>query len=164
MSTITIGRSVVPLEHIALVEHFDLAANPRLKTERPFQSRVVLLNRESVLTEQSWQAIAEAHGFRLLPEDSVAANPAVQFRVQTFEPTEGFKPTKPYTTRLLWRDLDGNDQSKLLLTKAVSVVAIVVQGEAPGDESTPDLAAAHDNAAKRSARRRRAAAPAAERT
>jgi hypothetical protein len=156
MSTITIGRSLVPLEHIALVEHFDRAANPRLQTERPFQSRVVLTSRDSILTEEPWQAFAEAHGFRVLPEDAVATNPVVQFRVQTFEPTEGFRPAKPYATRLLWRDLDGNDQSKLLLTKAATVVAIVVKGE-------PDPDAAHANAVKRSARRKRAAAPVAER-
>lgn len=163
MSTITIGRSLVPLEHIALVEHFDLAANPRLQTERQFQSRVVLLNRDSILTEQPWQEFAQAHGFRVLAEDSVATNPAVQFRVQTFEPTEDFKPNKPYVTRLLWRDLDGNDQSKLLLTKAVSVVAIAVKGEPAKAAGEPDSVAAHDNAAKRTARRKRGAVPAAER-
>ena len=156
MTTITIGKSLVPAEHIALVEHFDLAANPRLQTERPFQSRVVLVSRDSILTEEPWQAFAEAHGFRILPEDSVATNPAVQFRVQTFAPTRDFKPNKPYASRLLWRDLDGNDQSKLLVTNPASVVAIAVKGE-------PDPAAARDNAVKRTTRRKRAAAPVPER-
>jgi hypothetical protein len=52
LSTIAIGRSLVPLEHIAFVEHFDRAANPNLKSERAFQSRVVLTSRESILTEE----------------------------------------------------------------------------------------------------------------
>jgi hypothetical protein len=34
MTTITIGRRLVPVEHIALVEHFDTAANPRLRGRR----------------------------------------------------------------------------------------------------------------------------------
>jgi hypothetical protein len=105
MSTITIGKSLVPLEHTALVEHFDLAANTRLQTERAFKSRVVLISRDSVLTEQPWDEFAKEHGFRVLAEDLVATNPAVQFRVQTFEPSGDFQPTKPYATRLLWRDL-----------------------------------------------------------
>jgi hypothetical protein len=86
----------------------------------------------------------------------VATNPLVQFRVQTFTPTGGFKPTKSYVPRLLWRDLDGNDQSKLLLTEAPRVLAIAVKGE-------PDPALAQTNAVKRSARRRRGPALAAER-
>jgi len=156
MSTITIGRSLIPVEHIALVEVYDPTANPRFQTERQFQTRVVLINRESVLTEERWQAFAETHGFRMLPEDQVATNPAVDFRVQTFAPTAGFQPTKPYVTRLLWRDRDGNDQSKLLVTEAMSVVAIVVKGE-------PDPDAAHDNAAKR-ANKRKSNVPEPERT
>ena len=50
-------------------------------------------------------------------EDNVAANPATVFKVESFEPTENFKPTKPYLTRIKWRDQEGNEQSKLLLTK-----------------------------------------------
>ena len=38
MTTITTGKSLVPLEPIALVEHFDMAANPRLQSDKPFQS------------------------------------------------------------------------------------------------------------------------------
>jgi hypothetical protein len=60
MSTITIGRSLVPVEHIAFVEHFDLAANPRLQTERQFQTRVVLLNRDSILTEDAMASLCRS--------------------------------------------------------------------------------------------------------
>jgi hypothetical protein len=63
------------------------------------------------------EAFAEANKFRRLPDDNVATNPAVRFRVETFEPSEGFQPRKPYQSRLKWRDQDGNEQSKLLLTK-----------------------------------------------
>ncbi|MCU1278055.1 MAG: hypothetical protein JWM53_1601 [bacterium] len=126
---------------------------------------MVLVNRESVLTEQPWQEFAGAHGFRVLAEDSVATNPALAFRVQTFEPTADFKPNRPYVTRVLWRDNDGNDHSKLLVTKAVDMVAIAVKGEAANAPSAqPDSGEAHVNAAKRTARRRCAAAPVSERT
>jgi hypothetical protein len=67
--------------------------------------------------------------FRLLPDEQVAAHPTVSFHVETFAPAEGFQPTKPYTTRLRWRDRDGNDQSKLLLTTPETVLAAVVRGE-----------------------------------
>jgi hypothetical protein len=54
--------------------------------------RVVLLNRETVLTEATPQEFANANGFRLLPEDNVATNPAITFRVGSFAPTEDFNP------------------------------------------------------------------------
>jgi putative SOS response-associated peptidase YedK len=44
-------------------------------------------------------------------EDSVAVNRAIHFKIETFEATESFKPTKPYQTRLKWSDLAGDEQS-----------------------------------------------------
>jgi hypothetical protein len=55
----------------------------------------------------------------------------VRFLVETFEPAEGFQPRKPYQSRLKWRDQDGNEQSKLLLTKPETVIAVVLRGQAP---------------------------------
>ena len=74
---------------------------------------MILINRESVLTEDMPEVFAQANGFRMLADDGVATNPAIKFEVETFAVTEGFKPVKPYVTRLLWRDQDGNEQSKL---------------------------------------------------
>jgi hypothetical protein len=128
-NVVTIGRRLVPVEQIALVEPFDPASNPEFKPEKPFKARVVLLNRDTVLTESTPQEFAETHGFRMLAEDNVVTNPALTFRVETFEPTETFKPTKPYLTRLKWRDQDGNEQSKLLLAKPETVIAIALRGE-----------------------------------
>jgi hypothetical protein len=129
--TLTIGKRIIPLDHIALIEAFDPEANPRFQPAQAFQSRVVLLNRDSVLALTPVDALAKEHGFSLLAEDAVAANPAVYFGVESFAPAEGFAPTKPYTTRLKWRDLDGNDQSKLLLTGPEQVIA-TVNGERTG--------------------------------
>jgi hypothetical protein len=126
---ITLGRRLVPLEQIALVEPFDPASNPDFKPEKPFKARVVLLNRDTVLAEFTTQEFADAHGFRLLAEDGVAANPAIAFRVETFTPSENFTPTKPYATRLKWRDGEGNEHSKLLLTKPEAVIAVALRGE-----------------------------------
>jgi hypothetical protein len=93
----------------------------------------VLIDRYNVLTEDTVEAFAEANKFRRLPDDNVATNPAVRFLVETFEPSEGFQPRKPYQSRLKWRDQDGNEQSKLLLTKPETVIAVVLRGEAaPG--------------------------------
>lgn len=136
-----IGKRLVPAEHVAFVEPYDPTANPRFHTVREFQARVVLLDRDSVLTLQSVEDFAGEHGFRMLPDDRVATNPGIHFRVETFTPAEGFTPRKPYATRLLWRDLDGNDQSKLLLTRPEGALAICVRGEAinpdKADGATP---------------------------
>jgi hypothetical protein len=137
---VTLGRRLVPIEHIAFVEPFDPAANSQFKTEKPYKARVVLINRESVLTEATPASFAETHGFRMLPEDSVATNPAITFKVETFAPSEGFNPAKPYATRLMWRDQDGNEQSKLLLTKPEAVIALALRGQtepAPAETETP---------------------------
>jgi hypothetical protein len=131
-NTVTVGRRLIPFEHIAFVEPFDPATQTRLQTGRPFQARIVLINRDSVLTEEAPDAFAEKHGFRRLGEDGIVVNPAVFFSVEAFEPAEGFNPTKAYRSRLLWRDRDGEMQSKLLLTPPETVLAVAVRGdEAP---------------------------------
>jgi hypothetical protein len=127
---ITVGRRLIPSEHVAFVEPFDPDANPKFQTSRDFKSRVVMVNRDSVLTEEPPQHFVAANGFRMLQMDRVATNPAIQFRVETFLPAEGFTPNKAYATRLLWRDLEGNDQSKLLLSEPETVLAVAVRGEA----------------------------------
>jgi hypothetical protein len=134
---VTVGKRLIPREHIAFVEPFDPAAKPEFKTTREFHGRVVMVNRDdSLLIEETPQAFADANGFRMLAADKIATNPAIHFRVETFLPQEGFVPSKPFATRLLWRDLDGNDQSKLLLSEPETVLSVVVQG-------TPDTSLAH---------------------
>lgn len=126
---IAIGRRLVPLEQIALVEPFDPASNPEFKPEKPFKARLVLLSRDNILAEFTPEEFAASHGFRMLPDDGMAANPAVAYRVETFAPSESFTPTKPYATRLKWRDGDGNEHSRLLLTKPEAVIALALRGE-----------------------------------
>jgi len=95
-NVVTVGNRFIPLEQIALVEPFDPAAQTDFKVEKPYKGRIVLLNRESVLTESLPQEFAAAHGFRMLPADDIAFNPAVAFKVEKFVPTEDFKPDKAY--------------------------------------------------------------------
>jgi hypothetical protein len=134
-NVIVIGRELVPVEQIAYIEPFEPSANGQFKPDKPYKGRVVLLNRETVLTETTPQEFAEANGFRLLPDDNVATNPTIIFRVESFAPTEDFNPAKPYQTRLMWRGPDGNLHSKLLLTKPEMVIAIALRGETePGTE------------------------------
>lgn len=143
MKTVIIGKRLVPVEQIALVEPFDAAAaNPRFQSDKEFKARVVLLNRDSILTEEPSAQFAETHGFRRLAEEDVGANPLVHFNVEKFYPAEGFNPTKPYLSRLVWRDLDGNTQSKLLLAAPEAALAIVVRGEAQADLAPDDGEAA----------------------
>jgi hypothetical protein len=123
MQVITLGKKLIPAEQIAFIEAFDPASNPEFKPERDFKGRVVLLNRDTVLTEMTPAAFAEEHNLRLLAEDNVAVGQAIAFRVETFTPTETFKPSKAYLTRIKWRDQDGNEQSKLLLTAPETVIA-----------------------------------------
>jgi hypothetical protein len=129
-NTLQIGKRLIPLEQIALIEPFEPSEQSAMKSTRPFQTRVVLIDRDSVLTEEALPAFAEKHGFRMLTGDNVATNPAIHFGVEAFEPTEGFTPNKPYKSRLLWRDLDGRPNSKLLVTMPDDVLAFAVRGEA----------------------------------
>lgn len=125
---ITVGRRLIPLRHIAFVEPYDPEANPDFQTTREYRGRLVTIDRESVLIEEAPQAFATSHGFRMLNADRVATNPAVHFRVESFLPKEGFVPSKAFATRLLWRNLDGDEQSKLLLSEPETVLAVVVDG------------------------------------
>jgi hypothetical protein len=138
----------VPAEQIAFVEAFAPTSNPDFKPERDFKGRVVLLNRDTVLTEMTPQDFAAAYHLRPLAEDNVAIGQAIAFRVETFTPTETFQPTKAYRTRLKWRDHDGNDQSKLLVTAPETVVAEL-------SLRRTELAPPSKGAARRPARRRR---------
>jgi hypothetical protein len=65
-------------EQIALVEPFEPSPENPLRSWREFRSRIVLLNRDSVLAETETSVFAEQNGFRVLEADSVATNPAVQ--------------------------------------------------------------------------------------
>jgi hypothetical protein len=127
MTILTIGKRLISLEQVAYVEAFDPAANPEFKSEKNFKARLVLLNREVVLSENSPQEFSEANGFHLLAEDNVAVNPSLAFKVETFAPTESFKPGKAYRTRIKWRDANGNEQSKLLVIEPETVVAELSQ-------------------------------------
>jgi hypothetical protein len=57
-NVITIGRELVPVEQIAYIEAFE--PNGQFKPDKPYKGRVVLLNRETVLTETAPQDFAEA--------------------------------------------------------------------------------------------------------
>jgi hypothetical protein len=126
MKVIAIGKKLVPVEQVAFVEPFDPSVSPEFKPEKDYKGGIVMLNRDIVLTEQTPQEFAAEHELHLFTEDSVAVNRAIVFRVETFEPTESFKPAKPYKTRLKWRGLTGGEQSKLLLTEAETVIAEVL--------------------------------------
>jgi hypothetical protein len=153
--SITVGKRLIPIEHIAFVEPYDPKANPEFQTSRNYQGRVVMVNRgESVLTEETPQAFAGANGFRMLQMDGLATNPAVHFRVESFVPGEGFSPTREFASRLIWRDLEGKDQSRLLLSPPETVLAVAVRGGT-------DVLAKADNPARRPPRRKATAAAAA---
>jgi hypothetical protein len=147
MEVITFGKRLVPAEQIAFIEAFDPASNPEFKSDRNFRGRVVLLNRDTVLTEMTPQDFAATHNMRLLADDNVAVGRTIAFRVETFTPTETFKPSKAYLTRIKWRDYDGNEQSKLLMTAPETVVTEV-------SLRRTELPARSKPAPRRSARRR----------
>ncbi len=126
-NVIAFGKRVVPLEQIAFVEAFDTARNPDFKPEKDFKARVVLLNRDMVLSEATPREFAETHGMRYLGDDDIAVNSAVAFKIETFMATDAFKPDRAYQTRLKWRDRNGHEQSKHLLTEPEGVIAMVLR-------------------------------------
>ena len=154
-TTVTIGKRLIPLDHIALIEPFDPSAHPGMKTDKAFKARVVLIDRQSVLTEDAPARFVESFGFRLLPAEGVATNPAYRFSVESFEPVPGFEPAKPYRTRLSWRDLDGETQSKLLLSSPETVLSIAVKGENETGAAAEDAGAQVKRAAASTAGRRK---------
>jgi hypothetical protein len=82
-----------------------------------------------VLAETTPREFARAHGISYLDEDDIALNPAIAFKIETFAATDEFKPKKPFQTRVKWRDRNGNEQSKLLLTNPKTVIEKVLRGE-----------------------------------
>jgi hypothetical protein len=130
MKVITIGKRLIAAEQIAFVEPFDPAANPDFKPEKDFKARIVLLNRDAVLTEENPAAFAEAHALHLFKEDDVAVNRAIAYKIESFEPSDKFNPSKPFKTRLKWTDASGADQSKLLITPAEAVIAELLETKA----------------------------------
>ncbi len=128
-NVITIGRRLIALDQIAFIEPFDPASATGIETSRKFEARINFLNRDNCLSETTVEAFAGEHKFRVLGEDRVAVNPLVDYRVETFEPSGEFAPTKAFKTRLLWRDHRGNEHSKLLLTPPEAVLAAVTAAE-----------------------------------
>jgi hypothetical protein len=149
---IRIDKHHIPLEHVVLVEAFVPNPDAPLFSSRPFSTRIVLLNRDSMLTEQAIDDLAGAHGFRMLPQGEAAINPDVFFRVESFAPVDGFSPSRPFKSRLVWRDLDGNTQSKLLLAEPEAVLALIVDGVAGEAPAGP----ANERISRPKSRRKRA--------
>jgi hypothetical protein len=151
-NVIRIAKRIIPIEQIALVEPFVAPTDPPLRTDKDFKARIVLLDRVSILSEETPEELANANRFRFVGADRVGTNPAVAFSVEEFEPAENFQPTKPFRTRLLWNDSQGNARSKLMLATPEVVLAVVVRGEVePQNNERPPTRA--------SRRQRRSAAP-----
>ena len=124
-NVITVGKRLIPVNQIAFIETFDPAINPEFKPEKAFLSRLVLKNRDTVLAEIAAKEFVQSHGFRWLAEDDIAINASADFAIELFAPSENFNPTKPYASRLKWRDGEGNDHSKLLLTAPDALITLL---------------------------------------
>lgn len=128
-NTIQVARKILPIEQIVLIEPFIPPLDTPLRTTKEFLSRIVLLDRVSVLSEESPEDLSQSNGFRFVTVDRVGTNPAIAFRLERFTPTETFNPTRPYQSRLLWKDSEGNDRSKLMLAPPEELLATVIRGE-----------------------------------
>ena len=121
-------KSDIPVEQIVLFEPFVAPTDPPLRTNREFKTRVVLLDRTSILAEETPEQLAQDNSFRLVSGDQVALNPEINFRLESFAPTEGFQPSRPFLSRLIWKDNKGVSQSKLMLSEPEELVSVIVQG------------------------------------
>lgn len=154
------ARHVLAIEQIALFEPFVAPSDPPLATDKKFASRIVFLDRSSVLSEETPEALSDAYGFRMVVADRVDTNPTVSFKVETFEPTENFAPSRPFSSRLCWKDQRGVTQSKLMVSSPESLVAIVVRGdEASETLQEPTLPFAPRKSQRPRGKRLRAARP-----
>ncbi|MCC8978878.1 hypothetical protein [Bradyrhizobium acaciae] len=156
--TVEIGRRVVPVEQIALIEMFDPEAQKNMQSTRPFKTRIVMVGRDSILSERDVPSLSDELGFRHLPNDGVATNPTIRFTVERFEPSADFQPAKPFVSRLMWKDGDGNTQSKLMLSEVEDLVATTVRGEVPSVDG-PGKGGRSSSAPRPRRRRPAAAAP-----
>jgi hypothetical protein len=152
MKIVTIGKRMVSLEQIAYIEPFDATSNPEFKSDKAYKGRVVLLNRDTVLSEQTSAEFAAAHDLHLFVEDDVAVNRVIDFKIEIFEPSENFKPSRPYRTRLKWSDDQGSEQSKLLITAPELAIAGLLDAQL--DVEQPKAKRAARPAKKRGASRR----------
>lgn len=160
-NVIRIAKRLIPIERIALFEPFVISTDQGLRSTKEFKTRIVLLDKVSILAEETPEQLAVAHRFRMVAADRVATNPAINFQVESFEPAEHFRPTRPFLSRLSWHDQDGNTQSKLLLAPPETVLAIVIRGEEvveAGDESESEARPVTPRP-KTSPRRRRTTTP-----
>jgi hypothetical protein len=125
MSVIRAGKRLLPVDQIALIEPFTPSPTAPVVSEKEFHGRVLMTNRDIVLTEQSPSIFAEEHAFSLIADDNIAINPAIAHRVQWFGTSDDFNPTWPYQMRLRWRDPARVSRSKLLVTHPDTVLEII---------------------------------------
>lgn len=131
-TTVEIRGKQIATAHITLVEPFDPAKNTAIPNPQRFAGRVRLVDGTSLLIEQSPADFGRAHGFRVLGvPDNIATNPAVVYRVETFDLTEAqkrnpdFKPERKFASRLSW----GKSDSVLLQNDADTVASVVLKGQ-----------------------------------
>ena len=112
-----VGRRHIPSGSVALIEPY---VHPDHSIVRPMvrvYGRVILINRDSIVVGEHPISFSREHGFCWLSIDRVGLNPDIHFRVEDFLPQDGFVPSRAFASRLIWRDQDGNEQSKLLLSE-----------------------------------------------
>jgi hypothetical protein len=126
-----------------------------MQTNKAYQTRVYLLDRETIPAEEPLATFVDKYGFRRLSEDGIAANGSLFFRVEAYEAQDDFKTNKPYRSRLLWRGPEGQSFSKLLLASPENALAVIVRGET--DASSPE--GVKPNVTPRPPRRRAAPLP-----
>jgi hypothetical protein len=158
-NVIQVARKILPIEQVVLIEPFVPPSDTPLRTTKEFLSRIVLLDRVSVLSEQSPEELSQASGFRFVTVDRVGTNPAIFFRLERFVPTDLFNPSRPFQSRLLWKDSEGNDRSKLMLAPPEEILAVVIRGEIDRQEPATNDAPARR---RKSSTRRRATQPSRE--
>jgi hypothetical protein len=74
--------------------------------------------------DRAKRLICARHASSITTEQSQVIRHPVQ--IEVFEPIEDTRPTKPYQARLKWRDLAGDEQSKLLVTAPKTVIAEII--------------------------------------
>ena len=120
-----VGRRQIPSGNVALVEPY---MHPDHSIVRPMVrvcGRVILINRDSIVVGEHPISFSREHGFCWLQIDRVGLNPVVTFRVEDFLPQDGFVPSRAFASRIVWRDRDGNEQSKLLLSEPDTVLEVL---------------------------------------
>ena len=125
MTILRISKRFVPLEQVAFVERFDSSNAADIQPAEDRNTRIVLINGDSIFTEATVEEFVQEHGFNYLAADSIALNGAQVFFAVAEVDAPDVALLQSFQARLTWRAPDGTEVIRLLRTPPALVAAMM---------------------------------------